>query len=263
MVKQRLTTLFLLHLFLSLKEGRKVDFEKLMCTDTGQTRFSYQTRSSAEIFCEKIIKDFDIPKEGIKNQKISKIIKDQHWFFLSWPDDPTVISFLEMLDTLQEAFTTTTELFDRLVSPANLISFQFLNLQEFDLTDDLYIKMNARGNTLRFENFKAWLQNYIVENDIEIQEKQWKKKLDGEWLDIFWNKENPEQKIDEKFLNFFRILGLQLCEQVSKMELKEDKNSPILEKFLSDKPVNLTLLENEKYSIFNKETLDFLLQNLK
>jgi hypothetical protein len=54
-----------------------------------------------------------------------------------------------------------------------------LRMDDFALTDELYIKMNARGVQLtEFENFKAWLQGY-TEDEIDAQvRKDFFSKLD-------------------------------------------------------------------------------------
>ena len=62
-----------------------------------------------------------------------------------------------MLDAIHELFRNDQGLYARLVDnkrPA--ITFQLLDLKDFGLSDDLYIKMNARGKPLTpFETFKA------------------------------------------------------------------------------------------------------------
>ena len=48
------------------------------------------------------------------------------------------------------------------------IGFTFMDLDEYKLTEDLYIKMNSRGKPLTsFENFKAKFEQHIgeVESD--------------------------------------------------------------------------------------------------
>jgi hypothetical protein len=73
------------------------------------------------------------------------------------------------------------------VSNEPVISFKFLNLEEFELSDELYLKMNARGKALTdFENFKAWLIGYIQDKNFKITENNWTIKLDKEWTDLFW-----------------------------------------------------------------------------
>ena len=77
--------------------------------------------------------------------------------------DPTIKSCLVMLDLINELFGASSGFYNRLIQTQNpYITFQFLNMKDFGLSDDLYIKMNARGKTLTpFENFKAWLFGHL------------------------------------------------------------------------------------------------------
>lgn len=85
------------------------------------------------------------------------------------------------------------------------ITFEFLNLDEFNLTDELYVKMNARGKPLtNYENFKAKFESYIHDNTI-------KAKFDNEWFDVFYQLaqditdvvEDVPKLADDMFYNFF------------------------------------------------------------
>lgn len=81
--QQRLTTLFLLHWYAAKREhiaGRECSFLE---------NFSYQTRPSARVFCERIVK-FQPAFSG----KLSEEIVDQNWFPLGWKKDPTVQGML-------------------------------------------------------------------------------------------------------------------------------------------------------------------------
>lgn len=62
-----------------------------------------------------------------------------------------------------------------LTSDNSPIVFYYLPLKKFGLSDDLYVKMNARGKALTpFENFKADLIGYI-RNQREKEEKRKKR----------------------------------------------------------------------------------------
>lgn len=148
--QQRLTTLFLLHWFVAIKEN-KLDDELINLL----IKFTYETRTSSREFC------IDLINKGVvynPEQKISELIIDSSWFFLSWRSDPTIKSMLTMLDDIQQTFQDETEVWGKL----NNISFHYIELQNFGLSDDLYIKMNARGKPLTdFENFKAKFEQHI------------------------------------------------------------------------------------------------------
>ena len=183
--QQRLTTLFLLHLYFAKKEKKDCEYLK---------GFTYETRSSSREFCERLVNaDIDFNKD-----EISADIKNYSWFMPFWENDPTVKSMLVMLDVIHDKFKNS-NFYDRLEN----IKFRFLELKEFGLTDDLYIKMNARGKLLsEFENFKAEFEKELSQ-DI-------KAKLDNEWLDLFWGLKDSDKKsidlssVDKRYMAFFK-----------------------------------------------------------
>jgi hypothetical protein len=199
--QQRLTTLFLLHWFVAVKENKLNDELKNLLT-----KFTYETRTSSREFC------IDLINKGIiynSEQNISKLIIDSSWFFLSWKRDQTIKSMLTMLDDIQQTFQDETEVWNKL----NNISFHYIELQNFGLSDDLYIKMNARGKPLTdFENFKAKFEQYINkeswENNAEATET-FSHQIDTLWTDLFWNYRNKTENVfDEQLLNFFRTMAV-------------------------------------------------------
>ena len=182
--QQRLTTLFLLHLYFAKKESKDCEYLK---------GFTYETRSSSREFCEKLV-DADI---DFNKDEISLAIKNCSWFMPFWENDPTVKSMLVMIDAIHDKFKNS-NFYDRLEN----IKFSFLELKEFGLTDDLYIKMNARGKPLsEFENFKAKFEKELSQ---EI-----KAKLDNAWLDLFWGLKDSDKKgidlssVDKRYMAFF------------------------------------------------------------
>ena len=208
--QQRLTTLFLIHWYLALKEDKLNHIVKSTLLD-----FTYETRISSQDFCEKLVEE-NIDYSSITS-KISDSIIDSKWYFLSWERDPTVSSMLNMIDKIHNIFMTNDDIFDKLISN-EIITFQFLPLEEFKLTDELYIKMNARGLPLtEFENFKAYFSGYLktIEN---------KSKLDNQWLDIFWEMEKNEKgeiatkKVDEKFFEFFKNITLNFYTETKEID---------------------------------------------
>lgn len=89
----------------------------------------------------------------------------------------------------------------------SLVYFDFFDLDDFELTDELYVKMNARGKALTdFENFKAWL---IKSLKATIYMPEWEKKMDISWNDLFWKERLKNQtKIDTEYLQFFMNMYL-------------------------------------------------------
>jgi len=214
--QQRITTLFLLYWYAAIKDKKIGDFRKNFCfKDSDKSKLRYEVRPSSEEFLDYIVSDDSI--EFKDNQKPSEIIKDKNWFYLGWLHDPTISGMLNMLDDINNIFLDATDLFDNL-SKTHKITFDFLELNNFGLTDDLYIKMNSRGKLLTsYENFKAKLES-IIKDQMEDKFLGIAKKFDREYIDFFWEiaKDNKkegedEAKLTNKYMyNFFYNLTLNL-----------------------------------------------------
>ena len=201
--QQRLTTLFLLHWYF---------LEKLKYDKTPLLNFSYRIRPAAKYFCEALVNSTLILPEN-DEKLLSEAITDAQWFFNFWKKDPSVKGMLKMLDEIHKQFRNyhedSVKYFWSQITENEKVIFEFLDLDRLELTDELYIKMNARGKPLtEYENFKAWLMNFVTEEKIKIEIHDWKKLMDTEWSDLFWaNKDEENYLIDEEFMRFFRNMA--------------------------------------------------------
>jgi len=245
--QQRLTTLFLLHWYLALKEDKLEDDVKKILKN-----FTYETRLSTEDFCKNLVSE-NITY-NVDSKKISSDITDSKWYFLSWKLDPTISSMLNMLDIIHDKFKDVDLLlFDKLTSGKEInLVFQFLSLDKFKLTDELYIKMNARGKPLtEFENFKAEFSKYLKTIDK-------KSKLDNEWLDIFWdlekskNNEISTDSVDEKFFIFFENITLNFYSEENNFDKEFFDNYNLFD-------IYKTVYSNEEYVVQIEKILDGLI----
>lgn len=203
--QQRLTTLFLLHWYFVKRLKLYEEIKELK-------RFKYKTRKSSLSFINLLCSDAII----LFNKPLYEEIVELENFSNTWLDDPTVYSMLVVLNTLHEKFGNESgdniaEYWKRLTEEKKVF-FDFLNLKDFNLSDELYVKMNARGKQLsEFENFKAWLFGEIEKKQLIEPNKleEYKNHFDIEWNDIFWNtKKNNEFEIDDPYFNYFKLLFL-------------------------------------------------------
>lgn len=183
--QQRLTTLFLLHWYISVKENKLTNEVK-----NELKKFSYEVRDTAKEFCESL---FDIGLDISHIDNLIDQIKNSTSYFKVYDSDPTIAAMLVMLEKIHSVFKMRSDLWDKL----NNISFWVLSLEQFGLTDDLFVKMNARGKRLaRFDTFKSDL-----ESDLEKRLRKdstskrliaavddWKINIDNEYLDNFWDR---------------------------------------------------------------------------
>lgn len=234
--QQRLTTLFLLHWFLyqisddnnlkSLFRGKMLDGDK--------SQFTYETRQSSTDFCDALMNaNVDMNNLVLDNNDVpslSATLKNEHWYYRIWNNDPTIQSMLVMLDAIYHKFNGKAEFFARLMNEDNpIVTFIFMDLKEYKLTDDLYIKMNSRGKPLtKFENFKAKFEQYIktlVRDDASLKKekfyinysstkqevdlyKYFSYNIDTKWTNLFWQycKGGNEKKLDSYIENFIRVI---------------------------------------------------------
>jgi hypothetical protein len=216
--QQRLTTLFLLHWYTAWRDGQSSNFESMLW-DGKHSRFTYGVRPSSTEFFDELVRF--IPHAAPDEvSSVRKLVEDQSWFFLHWRLDPTIQSVLVMLDAIHGFFKTSAGLFNRLVDekwPA--ITFELLPLEHFGLTDDLYIKMNARGKPLTsFETFKARFEELLAGlfptekrelagTEMSIAEF-FERRIDTRWTDLFWAYKNPQtHTFDEPVMNLFLALA--------------------------------------------------------
>ena len=192
--QQRLTTLFLLHWYAAKRENIPAGQWEVL------KKFSYATRPSARRFCEQLlvfVPDFDTEKS------LSEQICNEAWFPMAWNDDPTVEGMLRMLDAIHHTFAGTTHLWKTLTEDRK-ITFYFKKLEDMDITDDIYIKMNSRGKPLTdFEHFKAEFTEAIRET---IGNDTISHKIDVAWTNMLWPYRSSNNIIDEQFLNYFHFL---------------------------------------------------------
>ncbi|WP_227428873.1 DUF262 domain-containing protein [Psychrobacter sp. I-STPA6b] len=236
--QQRLTTLFLLHCYASITSKIPYDTYKILAN------FSYETRMTSRDFCRKLVENLNtFPEIGEDNDsvtiKISSIIKDSSWFFLSWKNDSTISAMLNTLDDIHENFFKINNLWDKLTTK-NIIQFYYIELEYLGLTDDLYIKMNARGKLLTtFENFKAGIEKRVYDFNWESKipaQKSFKVKIDTKWTDFLWSNFRKYSAIDESFVRFFSFVFMV---DLASTKQVEDTNDII--KSLQENPHNISI----------------------
>lgn len=192
--QQRLTSLFLLYCYIGNRELEdKTELFNLL------KKFSYETRTSSRRFCETISNPLSI---NWGKETISEQIKDFSWFAKSYEQDPTIKAMLNMIDKIHELYgKNKLDLYNNL----NNLQFCILPLNHFNLTDELYIKMNARGKQLtEFENFKAdligWMKDHGESFNPHDKSKfvdyngrkmpyymAFSNKIDNEWTNMLWD----------------------------------------------------------------------------
>lgn len=278
--QQRLTTLCVLCLMLSKRSNVKPS-ENVM---NSLRQFSYTTRTSSTKFCEKLFNETaDFP---ISNDNIIPFIEKRPWYAKEWDYDPTVKAMKEIIKLINtllntDEFKNNTDLMAKNLYGDNgnteTITFDELNMDNYRLSDTLYIKMNARGKQLTdFENWKASFirflkSNYedtVMENifptdnrnNIDTYKMYFEQSIEHQWTDMLWeqaydswNKKTEEEKkegkypvIDDAFMNLFHyLLKILYFINVDKITYKGE-NSEIQRDVTADdfKPENFQIQED-------------------
>lgn len=206
--QQRLTTLYFLYLLIYFK------FKKYDEIDSIKEKLSYQTRISTNRFIESFLSWIldSKEKDNIYNDFWNKDGKDlkgfimsQDWFMMTeWNYDVSIINMLsiivEISGRIKENLGDKTEIVNFIDKDENNpFQFDFIYVDDISKSDDLYIKINARGKALSpFENLKSDIDEYWNNED--------KTKLDAEWTEYVWNQldendKNKEKSFDNSFYN--------------------------------------------------------------
>lgn len=201
--QQRLTTLFLIHWYIANKEEGTAEESILAIAKPLLKKFSYATRHSSQLFCDKLI---EFTPDFNSGEKINDQIINQPWFFSAWHSNPTISSMLIVLKDIETKFSPLKDVWSKLTGNNPRIIFHLLAMNDLGLPDDLYIKMNSRGKELTdFEHFKSQFSD-IISNDLS---KKFNNTIDKQWSDLFWNifkdkdSEDVAKDVDAGFLSFF------------------------------------------------------------
>lgn len=205
--QQRLTTLWLLYLYLYARQHKTSEY---------RVRMKYASREYAEDFCDRIHKYLeDLLSKVTEDTPLDEAIINQNWFIRSWCNNASVNNMLGTLKQIHRKINSDNlgRIWSRLVkSSTPTITFAFLQMDESNgLDDDIYIKMNGRGRKLSaFENLKSWMDEKVSSL---AYSSEWKSEMDNEWANLFWqnrnlSQEHPEEIDDEQLFFFYNLLLL-------------------------------------------------------
>jgi hypothetical protein len=195
--QQRLTTLFLLHVYVAARARVPLGIP--------EDALTYETRPSARRFCRYLVTTADMWAES--GDSPGTWLEDQAWFTRSWDNDPTISGMCTMLDAIDRRFSASDPhlLWSRLRDP-EVINFYFLGLGDFGLTDALYISMNARGRPLTpFENFKGRFERLLCAVD-EPLGQEFKHKVDKDWDAMLWYCAGDDRVVDDQMMRYLAFL---------------------------------------------------------
>ena len=212
--QQRLTTLALLTFYLYCRQSENIlqnPFEYI----------TYATRQSANNFCQ-LLRGDKWKNKFNDTDNPSNIIKNDIKYFKEYDEDTTIFAMLQALDKIHNSIKN--QDIDSLTKNISNISFHIFPMENFNLSDDLYIKMNGRGKQLSsFDNFKADYFKWLEENEKNIAEDiiDIKNNFNNKYIDIFWdftfennNKIPDPESLFFRFINRFIIAKNDLSQNI-------------------------------------------------
>lgn len=212
--QQRLTTLALLTVYLYCRQSENIlqnPFEYI----------TYATRQSANNFCQ-LLRGDKWKNKFNDTDNPSNIIKNDIKYFKEYDEDTTIFAMLQALDKIHNSIKN--QDIDSLTKNISNISFHIFPMESFNLSDDLYVKMNGRGKQLSsFDNFKADYFKWLEENEKNIAEDiiDIKNNFNNKYIDIFWdftfennNKIPDPESLFFRFINRFIIAKNDLSQNI-------------------------------------------------
>lgn len=197
--QQRITTLWLIYFIIyKMNDIFDENIKNLL------NKFSYSVRESSKIFCKNLIEE-ELNLDG----KPKDIILKKAGFFVDntedLKNDPTIKAMLNMLNLIySEAKELNQNELKNAANNLDNITFSIFDMGEYELGEELYIKMNARGKQLsKYENVKAYIQKGLnFKENFKLFSS-----IDNEWSDFFFDAKNIDN-FDNRGLIFLYYSAL-------------------------------------------------------
>lgn len=193
--QQRFTTLFLLLLFLSVKENRIKEFLKIIRFDKEQRHccFDYKVRNLTHDFLIDLLTKIEESQDKTQNIKFFDELTEKgfnySWFLNDYKNDMTIQSMLNTLLRIKKIFKDEYKYYNYILTK---ISFWHFKTEVTSQGEELYITMNSRGEVLsQNENQKG----IIIQK--EVDSKKWE-----EMQDFFWKYKDKNENADKGFNEF-------------------------------------------------------------
>ncbi|WP_183576105.1 DUF262 domain-containing protein [Mucilaginibacter sp. X5P1] len=191
--QQRLTTLFLILMFLYIREGNQEKFRRGYFANK-LPKVDYKVRENAHVFL------IDYIGFLLGGGDISQV-KNQFWFYKSYETDQTITAFVsnyQHIIMLLNKQDLTTEYIE------NQVEFWYFDTNKSEQGEDLYLYMNSRGETVETnENIKAELLQRRSDADKQQYGLKWE-----EWQHLFWENRDKSPTADRGFNEFLRWIKM-------------------------------------------------------
>jgi len=191
--QQRMTTMYLLLLAMSIKEQKENMFRNSYFNHY-LPKLDYKVRESAHDFLVNFI-DYVLKGGNIEQ------VKDQYWYYSLYENDKTIQSLITNYSVLLDSLSQTDFDFDYV---ENNIELWYFNTTKSEQGEELYIYMNSRGEAVQAnENIKAQLLEGLTDAEKHEKGMEWEV-----WQNFFWQNKDKNENADEGFNEFLRWIEI-------------------------------------------------------
>lgn len=242
--QQRMTTLFLVLLYLSVKENKQDQFRRAYFKD-GFLKIDYKVREASHDFMLNFV-------EHILSHNDINTVTDQYWYFSEYIHDVTIQSILRNFKVIND-FIISNELSLQYVE--EYIEFWYFDTNKSKQGEELYIYMNSRGESVSAgENIKATLLKGLSNQEKHDWGLRWEK-----WQNLFWKYRKDNINSDngmEEFLKWIKIIELTKA-YITKPVINQGENIRLIKDKAKITTDGLSLIVIEKYFIALNTVLNF------
>lgn len=202
--QQRITTLYLMLLYLYKSTDKTEDFKTLYFSNE-IPKVDYKVREQSHDFLHLLIKSFLNGKE----------YKDSEAFYgTEYLKDTTIKHLIENFEFIRTELSTLENKVDFLNYLENFVEVNYFDTHLSEQGEQLYIYMNSRGEQLSYQEIiRAELMQKISDSEEKIElGKEWEK-----WQNFFWQHRGINENADngfEEFLKWAVIIHLSSNENV-------------------------------------------------
>ena len=209
--QQRMTTLFLLLLALSVENEEDKENFKLSYFDDNKPKVDYKVREASQDFLQNFVEY--ILNNNI-HENVEENVKNAYWYFDEYESDLTIQSILKNYVEIQN-FINSEKCKINFEYVENQVEFWYFDTDKSKQGEELYIYMNSRGESVQpNEKIKALLLNGLSEKDKIYWGKEWE-----EWQDFFWKNRDINENADKgfnEFLKWIKIINY-ICKNPNKL----------------------------------------------
>ena len=250
--QQRITTLFLMLLFLYGSTDKQEQFKTLYFNNE-VPKVDYKVREQSHDFLHLLIKSFLNGKE----------YKDSETFYSTeYLADTTIKHLIENFEFIGKELGAIDNQPDFLDYLENFVEVNYFDTHLSEQGEQLYIYMNSRGEQLSHQEIiRAELMQKNSDTEVKIQlGQEWEK-----WQNFFWKHRGGNENADngfEEFLKWAVIIHLSTTENIE-IENFADPNKTFTPKQLKENYIKDSYkgeqLRNQKEALFNYQVkyLDF------